>query len=161
MSPNQNPSGIERSSTVRDLLEDVLPLMGISGDVDVFEDGDTITANISGKDLKALTGTNGKALNALQCIANVAANRNNDTWTRVVVDAAGYRAERRDSLEACATETADKAVAEDTEVILEPMNAFERRIIHCALADREDVITDSRGDEPYRCVVVAPTPSES
>lgn len=156
MNQNQNQSETERSNIVRDLLEDVLPLMGISADMVITEVGDTITADISGKETAKLTDGTGKALNALQCIANVAANRNNDAWTRVIVDADGYRELRRESLEDGARRAADAAAAGAKEIVMEPMNAFERRIVHCVLADRSDVNTDSRGEDPYRCVVIIP-----
>jgi spoIIIJ-associated protein len=149
----------ERNNLVRDFLEDILPLMGVSAEVDVVGEGDSINANISGKDLNVLIGGHGKTLNALQCLANVAVNRNSDAWTRVIVDAEGYRERRRESLEKIASSTADQAVAEGAEILLEPMNAFERRIVHCALAERTDIFTDSRGEEPYRCVVIAPAKS--
>jgi spoIIIJ-associated protein len=147
----------QRASEVIGLLEQVLPLMGIEATASIIEaDDETIAVDIACEDLSLLIGGRGRTLNALQCIANVAANTPDEPWVRVILDAEGYRERRRISLEKCALKTADQALDEDREVALEPMNAFERRIVHCALSEREDVATDSRGEEPYRFVVVAP-----
>lgn len=157
-----SPPASQRVSEVRTLLEQALPLMGVEAHVVVTEAADgSLQADISSNDLSILIGGRGRTLNALQCLANVAANSGHDgDWTRVVLDAEGYRERRKESLESCAEKLAAQALEEDREVELEPMNAFERRIVHCALAERVDVVTGSRGEEPYRCVVIAPAPAE-
>ena len=156
MAPSSQPAN-QRASEVLSLLETVLPLMGVEASVNLVEaDDETISVDIASDDLSLLIGGRGRTLNALQCIANVAANRPDEPWVRVVLDAEGYRERRRLSLEKCAAKTADQALEEDREIALEPMNAFERRIVHCALSERDDVATDSRGEEPYRFVVVLP-----
>ncbi len=157
-----SPHANQRANDVLSLLEDVLPLMGVDARVVVSTEADgSLLADISSSDLSALIGGRGRTLNALQCIANVAANSGNDgDWVRVVIDAEGYRERRRESLERCALKAAAQAVEENRELELEPMNAFERRIVHCALADLPDIASDSRGEEPYRYVVIAPTASK-
>ncbi len=157
-SPNAN----QKANDVAALLEAVLPLMGVDASVAVSTEADgSLRADISSGDLSVLIGGRGRTLNALQCVANVAANSGNDEdWVRIVLDAEGYRERRRESLEKCAVKTAAQAVEENREMELEPMNAFERRIVHCALTGRTDVVSDSRGEEPYRYIVIAPAAPE-
>lgn len=146
----------ERSEAVRDVLTKVLDLLGVEGRVDAEETPEQISVNITGEDTNILIGARGHTLNALQQIANVVANKGREEWLRVVVDAEGYRERRRQTLEEYAHRLADEAVAEGETTELEPMNSFERRIVHCALADRGDVRTESRGEEPDRYIVIVP-----
>lgn len=139
------------------LLKTVLCLLDVAAEVTVSEGDSGLLVDLSGDDLSVLIGGQGKTLNALQALLNAALNREEEGgWQRVVLDAEGYRERRRESLEEDAQKTAAQAVEEDREISLEPMNAYERRIVHCALADREDVKTDSRGEEPYRFIVISP-----
>lgn len=137
-------------------LDTILDLMGVTAEVSIEETKDGLQAELSGADISLLIGSHGKTLNSLQCLVSMAINHGQEDWTRVVIDAAGYRERRRESLESCALRTAEQALEERREISLEPMNSFERRIIHCALMGREDVRTDSRGDEPHRFVVIGP-----
>jgi spoIIIJ-associated protein len=145
-----------KTDELKDLLETTLDLMGVPADVSVTEDEGALRADIEGDDLNILIGGRGKTLNALQCLLNVAVNRDSEEWQRLVLDAAGYRERRRESLEKCALKTAEQALEEDREISLEPMNSYERRLVHCALADRADIKTTSCGEEPYRFIIVSP-----
>ncbi|MFA5867007.1 MAG: RNA-binding cell elongation regulator Jag/EloR [Actinomycetota bacterium] len=146
-----------KTDTLQELLNKTLELMDISADVTVSEDEDALRADIEGEDLSVLIGGRGKTLNALQCLLNVAVNHNTEEWHRVVIDAAGYREKRLAGLEKCALKTAEQALDEDREISLEPMNSYERRIVHCALAEREDIKTTSCGEEPYRFIIISPS----
>lgn len=154
MNPSRNDQ--KRLSDLTELLSRVLELMGLETTVEVTDVEGVWYANIIGGELNVLTGGRGRTLNALQCLANAAVNQTSEEWQRVVVDADGYRERRKEDLETCAMRTAEQALAENRAVELEPMNSFERRIVHCALAEKRDVKTDSRGVEPYRFVVVEP-----
>lgn len=146
----------KRTDELNELLTTVLDLMGLTVEVSVEESEDGLRADLTGPDIAVLIGGRGKTLNALQCLVNVAVNHGEEDWQRVVIDAAGYREKRRESLEKYALKTAEQALEEGREISLEPMNSYERRIVHCALMDREDIVTGSRGDEPYRFIVIGP-----
>lgn len=156
--PNQSLK--PRESAVKELLEQLLPLVGVQADVSVETTGEVIRANLTGADISVLIGSRGRTLNALQCLVNVAVNRPGEDWERIVLDAEGYRERRQESLTSLAAKTAEQAVSEGQAVELEPMNSFERRLVHCALADRTDVRTASEGEEPYRYVVIEPVENE-
>lgn len=160
--PNQlpNQSLRPRENAVKELLEQLLPLVGVQADVSVETTGEVIRANLTGADISVLIGGRGRTLNALQCLVNVAVNRPGEDWERIVLDAEGYRERRQESLTRLAAKTAEQAVSEGQAVELEPMNSFERRLVHCALADRADVRTTSEGEEPCRFVVIEPVEDE-
>jgi len=160
--PNQPPNQSlrPRENAVKELLEQLLPLVGVQADVSVETTGEVIRANLTGADISVLIGGRGRTLNALQCLVNVAVNRPGEDWERIVLDAEGYRERRQESLTRLAEKTAEQAVSEGQAVELEPMNSFERRLVHCALADRTDVRTTSEGEEPYRFVVIEPVENE-
>jgi spoIIIJ-associated protein len=145
-----------KTDELKELLETTLALMGVTAEATVTEDEGTLSADIEGDDLSLLIGGRGKTLNALQCLLNVAINHDTEEWQRLVLDAAGYRARRAESLAKCALKTAEQALEEAREISLEPMNSYERRLVHCALADREDIKTASCGEEPYRFIIVSP-----
>jgi len=104
-----------------------------------------------------LIGRHGQMRDALQLLANaIAHSRLGDERRRIVIDAAGYRARRAETLETLARRTAERVSATGQPTMLEPMSAVERRIVHEALKDDPEVETASEGAEPYRCVVVLP-----
>jgi len=145
-----------RVEAATQLAEATIKAMGIDGSVEADETGDPFLFDIKGEGLDVLTKNKGRALNALQCLINVALNKPGEDWKRAVLDADGYRDRRRQELEDAAVSAADRAVEIDERVGLEPMNAYERRIVHCALAGRDDIETHSEGEEPNRRIIVAP-----
>ncbi len=145
-----------KDDELKSLLSRTLELMNVPAEVTISAGEGSLRADIEGDDLSVLIGGRGKTLNALQCLLNVAINHDSEGWERVIVDAAGYRERRRESLEKCALQTAAQALEEARQISLEPMNSYERRIVHCALADREDIKTISCGEEPYRFIIVSP-----
>ena len=146
---------------VQELVEGVLDELDLEGEVEIVEDDDRITASIDGdEDYGLLIGKRGQTIDALQLLAYQAAFRGLRERKRVVVDAAGYRERRRETLTARADRAAEQALSGDGSVEMDPMSAQERRVVHEHLKDRAGVETYSEGDEPHRCVVVALLVSE-
>jgi spoIIIJ-associated protein len=146
---------------VRELVEGVLDELDFDGDVEIVEDEDRITASVEGDDdYGLLIGKRGQTIDALQLLAYQAAFRGLRDRKRVVVDAGGYRERRRETLTVRADRAAEQALSGNSSVEMDPMSAQERRVVHEHLKDRAGVETYSEGDEPHRCVVVAPLVSE-
>ncbi|MFN2612385.1 MAG: RNA-binding cell elongation regulator Jag/EloR [Solirubrobacterales bacterium] len=141
---------------VRAVLERVLEGLGLAGRVQTTEDEETITATVDGEELGLLIGRHGQTIDAIQLVCFQAAFRGMRERKRVIVDAAGYREQRREALEKRADRISEQALSEDRAVELEPMNAAERRVIHEYLREKAGIETYSEGDEPHRFVVVAP-----
>jgi spoIIIJ-associated protein len=146
---------------VRDLVEGVLDELDLDGEVEILEEDDRIAATVRGEDdYGLLIGKRGQTIDALQLLCYQAAFRGLRERKRVVLDAAGYRERRRETLEGRADRAAEQALSGHHVVEMDPMSAQERRIIHERLKDRAGVETYSEGDEPNRCVVVAPLIAE-
>ncbi|HEY8394107.1 MAG TPA: RNA-binding cell elongation regulator Jag/EloR [Thermaerobacter sp.] len=138
-------------------LREVGRRAGLSVQVHVEEHPGFIAARVEGgPDLGVLIGRRGAALQALQYLVNVAAGRVSDERRRIILDVGGYRERRRASLERLALRMAERVRRTRRQVMLEPMSAAERRIIHLALQDHPDVRTESTGTEPNRRVVILP-----
>ena len=151
----------EPAERVRDLVEGVLDELDIDGEVEIAEDEERITASVAGDDdYGLLIGKRGQTIDALQLLAYQAAYRGLRDRKRVVVDVAGYRERRRETLIARADRAVEQALDRNRPVELDPMSAQERRVVHEHLKERSGVETYSEGDEPRRCVVVAPLVSE-
>jgi spoIIIJ-associated protein len=151
----------EPAERVRELVEGVLDELDLEGDVEIVEDDDRITASVEGEDdYGLLIGKRGQTIDALQLLAYQAAFRGLRDRKRVVVDAAGYRDRRRDTLTSRADRAAEQALTGNRSVEMDPMSAQERRVVHEHLKDRAGVETYSEGEEPRRCVVVAPLVAE-
>lgn len=115
---------------------------------------DVLWISFSGKGLNVLIGRRGVTLNALQYLVNLACNRKKDTYIRIVLDVENYRQGREKTLITLAQKMAEKAVRTERRVELEPMNPHERRVVHIALQNDKRVETLSRGEEPYRRIVI-------
>ena len=143
------------AADLRELLTRIAAALRVDCQVDVVEDDETVTGTLSGGDLGLLIGRHGQTIDAVQYLANAVAYRAyGDDRKDVVVDAAGYRERRRETLEALAVRSAQRAISTGEAVELEPMSSIERRIVHLRLQDEPGVSTRSEGDEPYRFVVV-------
>jgi len=141
----------------RELVQRIVDGIGVSARVDIEEDEETITVVCDGPDLGMLIGRHGQTIDAIQYLANAAMYRSYaEERKEVVVDAAGYRARRRESLEALAVRSAERAVADAEAVELEPMTAVERKVVHIRLKEFDGVETTSEGTEPNRFVVIHP-----
>jgi spoIIIJ-associated protein len=142
---------------VRDVLETVGEALGLDAQVRIDEDDEGIHAVLEGEDLGLFIGRHGQTIDAVQHLAFKIANRDAGRHgTRVVVDAAGYRARREQVLHRQADQAAADAVSSGRPVALDAMSATERKVVHEHLKDREDVETYSEGTEPDRHLVVAP-----
>jgi spoIIIJ-associated protein len=151
----------EPAERVRELIEGVLDELDLEGEVEIEEDEERITASIEGEeDYGLLIGKRGQTIDALQLLCFQAAFRGMRERKRVVVDAAGYRGRRREKLTARADRAAEEALSGEHRVTMEAMSAQERRVVHEHLKERAGVETYSEGDEPNRCVVVAPLVAE-
>ena len=138
-------------------LRDIFRCMGLTVAMSVRETDEGYVYDLSGESLGILIGKHGQTLDALQYLTNLAANRGcEEGRIHVILDVEGYRSRREETLRRLAGHLAEKACRIHAEVRLEPMNRHERKIIHMALQDNYRVSTYSDGDEPYRCVVIAP-----
>jgi spoIIIJ-associated protein len=145
----------------RDLVEGVLDELDLDGEVVIDEDDELIKVTVEGSDdYGLLIGKRGQTIDALQLLCYQAAFRGMRERKRVVVDAAGYRERRRETLESRADRAAEQALSGNHVVEMDPMSPQERRVVHERLKDRAGVETYSEGDEPRRCVIVAPLVSE-
>jgi spoIIIJ-associated protein len=146
---------------VRKLIEGVLDELDLEGEVELREDDERIEAEVLGdEDFGLLIGKRGQTIDALQLLCFQAAFRGLRDRKRVVLDAAGYRERRREVLMARADRAAEQALDRNVSVEMDPMSAQERRVVHEHLKERSGVETFSEGDEPRRCVVVAPLVGE-
>lgn len=139
-----------------DYLIEVTKHMGVDVKVETTTEDKHITYELTGEKLGLLIGKRGKTLNALQYLANLVLNRTGNRYYSVTVDAEGYRARRRDTLEELAFKMMEKALRIKGKVALEPMPAYERKIIHSALQKKTDISTYSDGKEPHRHIVIQP-----
>lgn len=138
-------------------LRDIFRCMGLTVAMSARETDEGYVYDLSGESLGILIGKHGQTLDALQYLTNLAANRGcEEGRIHVILDVEGYRSRREETLRRLAGHLAEKACRIHAEVRLEPMNRHERKIIHMALQDNYRVSTYSDGDEPYRCVVIAP-----
>lgn len=138
------------------VLNGIFNCMNLEVKVDTQEMDGYIKVNLSGADLGILIGRRGDTLDAFQYFVNLAANKNAEKRVRFIVDVEGYRERREDTLCNLARRLADKARRKGKDVVLEPMNPYERRVIHTALQNNKDVFTYSEGEEPYRKIIIAP-----
>jgi len=141
----------------QELVEGVLDELDLDGEVVVDEDEQRILLTVEGDgDYGLLIGKRGQTIDALQLLCYQAAFRGLRERKRVIVDVAGYRERRRETLEGRADRAAEQALTNNRVVEMDPMSAQERRIVHERLKERQGIETYSEGDEPNRCVIVAP-----
>lgn len=142
--------------TVKEFLVKVFKAMDIEAEISIDYNEETSFMNIEliGPDMGILIGKRGQTLDSLQYLTNLVANKDGKNFVKVKIDTENYRQRRRDTLENLAKNIAHKVKRTRKNVVLEPMNPYERRIIHSALQGDRYVETHSEGDEPYRKVVV-------
>ena len=137
-------------------LEGLFELLHITACTELVAEGDKVEINVTAANGNAIIGKHGAMLDAIQTLAGAVANTGREDYKRVVVDCENYRENREATLNKLAGNLADKAIRLGKKIMLEPMNPYERRIIHAALSEREGVTTDSEGKEPNRYVVIIP-----
>ena len=146
----ESPAGV-----AKEFLGELTKLMGVDVTIDMGTDAEgNVYGYMQGDTLGILIGRRGETLDALQYLTSLKVNRGRDGYTRVTLDTENYRAKREDTLIRLANRMANRALRTGRKVSLEPMNPYERRIIHFALQQNEGVATHSEGDEPNRHVVI-------
>jgi spoIIIJ-associated protein len=143
-------------TNVQDFVNGILDKMGLVSRATVTDDNGTLNIEITGEDSGTAIGYRGEALDAIQYLVLTYLNQEKSEFKKVVVDSENYREKRRETLTALALRLAEKAHRTARKIELEPMNPFERRVIHSALADSEIASTVSEGEESNRHVVIIP-----
>lgn len=139
----------------KNFLRDILNNMGMKAEIKIKETDDAVNINLTGPDMGILIGYRGETLDSLQYLISLVVNKGHETeYKRVVLDTENYRYKREETLKRLAFKVADKVRRSGKFVKLEPMNPYERRIIHSSLQGNSYVETFSEGEEPYRRVVV-------
>ena len=135
-------------------LEEVTKEMGLTLDITAKTGEDSLYIDIQGKDSGTIIGKRGATLDAIQYLTSLVVNKDQNDYTRVVVDAENYRAKREKTLEMLALRLANKVSKSKKSVKLEPMNPYERKVIHATLQNHPHVTTRSEGQDPYRRVII-------
>lgn len=146
-----------KADIAADYIKGILKNMDIGSEVEVTENADGILIDILSDTTGAVIGRRGETLDAIQYLVSMAANRGDKDYVRITVDCCGYRDKRKAILEELAEKIAKTVIRTGRTSTLEPMNPYERRIIHSAVANIEGVTSRSVGDEPFRKVVIAST----
>ncbi len=146
----------DSEDNIREFLTKVFDAMGLQVEILIEKeaDGKTINVELKGPDMGVLIGKRGQTLDSLQYLTNLAVNKTSEEYLKVKIDTEDYRKRRKETLENLAKNIAYKVKRTKHSVSLEPMNPFERRVIHSALQNDKFVTTHSEGEEPYRYVVV-------
>ena len=144
------------AENAKNFITDVLKAMGLEVSVSAAMEEDIIKINLEGDNMGIVIGKRGDTLDSLQYLTSLVVNRNSDDYIKVSIDTENYREKRSEALIVLSDRLAAKVARTGKKFALEPMNPYERRIIHSNLQDNEDVTTFSVGQEPYRKVVIAP-----
>lgn len=152
-------SEVANMTEVEQIIAEFTQKMGLEVIPTVTETEDEILVDYAGKDLGCIIGKHGDALDSLQYLLNCILNKHkkHSEYKKVRVDCSGYREKREGTLKVLAHRMADKAIKERRPSKLEPMNAYERKIIHLALEGRGDVSTVSQNEEPHRYITIIPS----
>ena len=150
----ENATPEEVAKVAKEFVAGLLTAMGAEGEVTSTVEGDTAHLDVTGEDLGALIGRRGQTLDSLQELTRTAVQRRLRSRARLLVDVEGYRARRRSSLADYARSIAERAKERGTEIELEPMSAYERKIVHDAVGEIDGASSFSEGEEPNRKVVV-------
>ncbi|MBR4121404.1 MAG: protein jag [Spirochaetales bacterium] len=135
-------------------LKDITEKMGLDLSFKARVGEDLVYVEMNGKDSRTVIGKRGQTLDAIQYLASLVVNKDREKYTKVVVDAENYRAKREKTLEQLANRLAGKVTKTRKHVRLEPMNPYERKVIHATLQKNPNITTRSEGEEPYRRVVI-------
>ena len=139
-----------------EFLSQVTRLIGLDVSFETEQEEETLKINMVGENQGILIGHRGETLDALQYLCSLRVNKDRDEYIRVTLDTENYRAKREQTLINLANRMAQKAVRSGRRMAMEPMNPYERRIMHSALQGNEQVTTHSEGEEPNRRVVIVP-----
>ncbi|MEY1673017.1 protein jag [Gordonia sp. ABKF26] len=149
---------VEEGEIAGDYLEQLLDVLDFDGDIDLDVDGDRAVVSIDGgDDLTKLVGRKGEVLDALQELTRLAVQQATGERSRLMLDIARWRSDRRDRLARLGREVAERVLSSGEREALDPMTPFERKIVHDAVAVVDGVVSESEGAEPKRRVVVLPS----
>lgn len=152
----EKPENLEEleQSPALDFIKEVIEKMGLNLTVKAFSNEDCIYIQINGKDSGTIIGKRGQTLDSIQYLTSLVVNKDSEKYIRVIVDAENYRERREKTLEQLAKRLAEKVNRTGRSVRLEPMNPYERKVIHATLQKYSGVTTRSEGEEPYRRVII-------
>lgn len=139
----------------KEFLREMFVAMGIIVNIETELKEKQILINLSGSDMGILIGKRGQTLDSIQYLVNLVVNKGDAPYLSITIDTENYRQRRKETLESLAYNLAKKVKQTGKKVVLEPMNPYERRIIHSSLQNNKYVTTYSEGEEPYRNVVIA------
>jgi spoIIIJ-associated protein len=145
---------VREGDIAADYLERLLDIVDYDGDIDLDVENDRAAVAIVGSDLQSLVGGRGETLDALQELTRLAVQQQTGVRSRLMLDVSGHRQARRAELQKLATDTAARVLDSHEPVRLAPMNPFERKVVHDAIATVDGVVSESEGEEPHRRVVV-------
>ena len=145
---------VKPANDPKEFLDKVFKAMNMEVNVKVEQIGNDVNVELSGEEMGVLIGKRGQTLDSLQYLTSLVVNKGNNDYIRVKVDTENYRKRRKDTLENLAKNLAYKVKRTKRPVTLEPMNPYERRVIHSVLQNDKYVSTHSEGDEPFRRVVI-------
>jgi spoIIIJ-associated protein len=147
---------LEPAEALQELLEEIVDSLDLDAEVEVEEEGGVLSGRVTGDDIGLFIGRRGQTIDAVQHLAQRIVFPDGPVDVRVVIDANGYRERRAEVLREEADDAAEEALRLGRPVELEPLPAFERRIVHEYLRDRGDVDTHSEGEDPDRFLVISP-----
>jgi len=150
----ENLVPVAEDNKVLIFLNEITLKMGLEVTLEAKENEDIIYVDIEGKDSGTIIGKRGQTLDAIQYLTSLVANKGDRKYIKVVVDAENYRQKREKTLEQLANRLASKVTKSRKSVRLEPMNPYERKVIHATLQSNPEVTTRSEGEEPYRRVII-------
>ncbi len=160
VAPKASKGGIYSSESpaenAKNFISDILKAMGLEVEVSAVLEDDIVKVNLEGENMGIVIGKRGDTLDSLQYLTSLVVNQSSEGYIKISIDTENYREKRSEALEALSDRLAAKVARTGKKFTLEPMNPYERRIIHSNLQDNEDVTTFSIGQEPYRKVVIAP-----
>jgi len=139
-----------------EMVKDILEMFGIEAMVEAREREESVVVEVWGNDIAILIGKGGSTLDALQYIVNICCRKAGEVSKRIIIDIEGYRKRRKAKLERLAEQSANKVIAQKKSVVLDPMSASERKVVHMALRNVDGVTTESAGEGPERHVVIYP-----
>jgi len=145
---------VDYEEIVKGFLYPVFDVLGIDGDIDITVENNVLKIKLSAENIGIIIGRRGETLDALQYLLGLAVNKQSDRFMRVTLDVCNYREKREETLVRLAKRLADKVERTKKNITLEPMNPYERRIIHATLQDYGKIETYSVGDDPNRKVVI-------
>lgn len=137
-----------------DFLKEITDKMGLSLNMKAKAGDDVVYVEMDGKDSGTIIGKRGQTLDAIQYLTSLVINKSSEKYVKVVIDAENYRAKRQKTLEQLANRLAAKVIKTKKYVRLEPMNPYERKVIHATLQQNPNITTRSEGEEPYRRVII-------